>query len=97
MTEANYDDAAALVRVKTKAQAVIVMVIDGKRGSGWAVNVRGAQLTEADKEQLFLDVVRSRQSAAMQKDLGVAPRNVAPAEGERCAAAAASPRLKRRR
>lgn len=81
--DANYDDIAALVRAKTKAQAVIVMVFDGKRGDGMAVNVRGGHaLSEADKEQLILDAFRSRTNVAMQKDLGVAPRDVAPAEGE---------------
>jgi hypothetical protein len=82
--DANYDDVAALVRHKTKAQAVVVMVIDGKRGSGMAVGVRnGHTLSPAERDQMMLDVMRSHGSAAMQRDLGVEPRAVAPAAGEK--------------
>lgn len=83
MDDANYDDIAALVRHKTKAQAVLLMVIDGKRGSGMAATVRGNHsLSEADKENLMLELFQKRGASAMQKDLGVAPRAVAPAQGE---------------
>lgn len=80
--EATYDDMAALVRHRTKATAVLVFVIDGKRGSGQAVNVRGGSLTEADKDKLMLDIVRVHASKAEQRAKGVEPRGVLPATGE---------------
>jgi len=79
----NYDDIAALVRHKTQARAVMVVVIDGKRGGGMAVCARGGgAMSEADKMQMMLDMFRSHESAAVAADLGLEPRGVAPAEGE---------------
>jgi hypothetical protein len=82
MTEGNYDDIAALVRHKTQAQAVVVMVFGGKRGNGHAIRVAGKALTREESDALFSDIMRNAMGSAEQRRLGMAKREVAPAGGE---------------
>lgn len=82
MDDANYDDLAALVRHKAMAEAVVMFVVGGKRGSGTAVVVKGHTLSEGEKESLMMDLFQKQGAAALQGSLGVAPRDIAPAEGE---------------
>lgn len=49
----NYDDLAALVRVKAQAKMVLVLVIDGIRGSGVSVRVEGREVTQEQADLLL--------------------------------------------
>jgi hypothetical protein len=40
-----YDDLATIVRERTAAQGVIVIVLGGSRGSGFSVQVEGADIS----------------------------------------------------
>jgi hypothetical protein len=81
--DANYDDLAALIRHKADAQAVLLFVVDGKRGSGVAVYGRGrGALSGAQRDDMMLAMFRGQMSEAEQKRMGVVPRDVPPAEGE---------------
>lgn len=80
--QANYDDVAALVRKRTEAEAVLVVVIGGKRGGGMAVQVRGKHLTDAEREDVILAIMRGQMTEAAQRQLGLEARDVAPAGGE---------------
>jgi len=54
---ANYDDLAELLRVKAQAKAVLVVVLDGSRGSGTAVRVEGRAITTEQQNALMWDMM----------------------------------------
>jgi hypothetical protein len=56
--EGKYDDLAALVRVKAQAQTVLLVVLDGSRGSGTAVRVRGKDLSEQEQAEIVTAMVQ---------------------------------------
>lgn len=63
---ANYDDVASLVLHKTQAKAVVLLVIDGSRGSGSSIKTFEG-LTPADAEPLVIAVLQAASSALMAK------------------------------
>lgn len=80
--QGDYSDVAALVRQKTQANAVVLMVFGGKRGSGTAVRVQGKQLSAEESDQLFVEILQNSMASAEQRKLGLAKRDVAPAGGD---------------
>lgn len=79
MTEGNYDDLAALVRHKAEAEMVLLVIIDGKRGSGSAVRVKGRDLSLEEQDEMFADTMRNVSVRAKQRQLGIDARGVKPA------------------
>lgn len=57
--DADYNDIGALVRHKTEANVVVVVVVDGKRGSGFSVRVRGQDLSPDQAYEMLPGLLRA--------------------------------------
>jgi hypothetical protein len=63
----NYDDLAELVRVKAQADMVVVIVVNGSRGTSSAVRVRDRAVTREQAERLICDIVANAADRAAQR------------------------------